>query len=267
MAEGINSSLKIVDKYCADFIQGSIKFKEALAFAEQLVEGKLYLVGSFLYGNLLGHYGYNPQHFFATPLDLEKVDVDFLAAKIKPEYPLIKDYKINDWRLLDAHDSIINPDDCGYTIKETLNLNPNARTLRFKGPNFKVDLISLESYANELAEEAVGLSNSWEEMRLQSYLNEVPFTVQSIYYDIQKGKVEGATGLSALEKKLVKVNNYHSALHTAKNKKTTVKKLLLEKAGWLGFSVPESGMMEICGLEERGGLSVYESEFDRKGNY
>jgi hypothetical protein len=72
---------------------------------------------------------------------------------------------------------------------------------------------------------------------IENYLAAVPLNVQSLAYDFDEHKVYGNTGIDALERRIVTVNNMKSALYCASRKPgRTVNDLVLKKAKKLGFT-------------------------------
>ncbi|HLD00586.1 MAG TPA: hypothetical protein VJC39_02475 [Candidatus Nanoarchaeia archaeon] len=80
---------------------------------------------------------------------------------------------------------------------------------------------------------------------IDDYLENVPLTVQSIAYDLKECRLIGSIGINSIEKRLVKVNNYGEAYHSARINSGTVKEYLLSKAQSIGFSVPEKGGLRV----------------------
>lgn len=74
------------------------------------------------------------------------------------------------------------------------------------------------------------------EATIENYLTGVPLTVQSIAYDLTKNKVIGEIGITALQRKIVKVNDIYFAKYAAKKKNKSLQSMIQEKAEGLGFT-------------------------------
>jgi len=73
------------------------------------------------------------------------------------------------------------------------------------------------------------------EATIENFLTGVPLTVQSVAYDVNENKVIGKIGITALQRKVIEVNNLNFAEYAAKKKNKSLQTMMQEKAGGLGF--------------------------------
>lgn len=74
------------------------------------------------------------------------------------------------------------------------------------------------------------------EPTIENYLTGVPFTIQSIAFDVYDCLIIGEVGIAALKKRIVEVNNLSNAKYSAQKKNKALTVLIQEKADSLGFS-------------------------------
>lgn len=70
---------------------------------------------------------------------------------------------------------------------------------------------------------------------IKKFIEETPFNIQSIAYDINQNKVIGEKGIEALKSRIVKINNREQADFYAKRKGRKVEEIMKEKAKELNF--------------------------------
>ncbi|MFH1311583.1 MAG: hypothetical protein ABIH65_04225 [Nanoarchaeota archaeon] len=71
---------------------------------------------------------------------------------------------------------------------------------------------------------------------IESFLSGTPLTIQSIAYDLDECKIIGETGISAITKKLIEINNIEEARYETERRKITFEEYLKEKAIPLGLN-------------------------------
>lgn len=74
------------------------------------------------------------------------------------------------------------------------------------------------------------------EPTIENFLVCVPLTIQSIVYDIDDNKIIGEIGMSAIQKRVIEVNDLSFAEYAAKNKNKSLREMIQEKADSLGFA-------------------------------
>jgi len=127
-------------------------------------------------------------------------DLDFLVEKLNNKLVIPKNWKI-------AKNRFDNPK-------------------LIKG-NTEVDIVPLES-AEYITENKLKPS-------IKHFLAGTPLDIQSLAFDINKGKLVGSLGIKALQKKEVRINNSKRFLAKAKRKGLTPEELLQHTAKSLGF--------------------------------
>lgn len=72
---------------------------------------------------------------------------------------------------------------------------------------------------------------------INNYLKGVPFTVQSIAYNVKTEELMGKNGINAIKNRKVGVNNITTARILAQNKGTTIDEVMKKKASSIGLTV------------------------------
>lgn len=72
---------------------------------------------------------------------------------------------------------------------------------------------------------------------IENYLEGVPFSIQSVAYDIKNEKLIGNEGIKALRSRKIKVNNIESAKSVAKRKNMSINERMAKKAKSMGFEI------------------------------
>ena len=75
---------------------------------------------------------------------------------------------------------------------------------------------------------------------VEQFIQETPFTIQSIAYDLEEKQIVGKIGVEALLKRTVGVNDRNQAEFYAKKKGRPLEEILAEKARELGFRALQS---------------------------
>ena len=80
------------------------------------------------------------------------------------------------------------------------------------------------------------------EPTIENYLTRVPLIIQSIAYDFYESKFFGETGIDALQRRVVEVNNLLFAERYTQKKNKSLQTMIKEKSDGLGFTpiFPES---------------------------
>jgi hypothetical protein len=125
-----------------------------------------------------------------------------------------------DFLVEDITDAIQLPDE--WIVGKNRFGNP-----RWSGWDMSIDLVPL---ANIHSIKRRGLACT-----IENYLTGVPFTVQSVAYDIQTRQLLGEIGIKAMMSATIAVNNMEEAKQAAILNETTVLALLKAKAKELGF--------------------------------
>jgi len=75
------------------------------------------------------------------------------------------------------------------------------------------------------------------EPTISNFLEGVPFTIQSLAFDINTQKLIGSVGIEALRQRKFKVNNLDSARELAEKKGISINERMLQKARTMGFGI------------------------------
>lgn len=70
---------------------------------------------------------------------------------------------------------------------------------------------------------------------IENFLSGTPLTIQSIAYDIDRRKIIGETGISAIIKELIEINNIEESRYETERRKITLEKYIKQKAAELDF--------------------------------
>jgi len=155
-------------------------FKESLELVKEYSQGKIWLMGSYLYGNLI-------KFVYGKELNLTKQlyrDIDFLAEGVEKE--VNKDHinhKFKDWDILPTSYGSFSFVKSGRSVDLNYLFNFYPITLWKRSPNISIEDI----------------------------LESAPLTIQSMVYDCDDKKILGKIGISAIEDKIIKINNKHNA--------------------------------------------------------
>lgn len=180
-----------------DFVKYSSEFKEALDIIEKNSKGKIWLIGSFLYRNIINKIRKRKLK------SLEEIDIDFLVRERSEEEIYIPE---------------------GWELRMTSYGNPYFLK---REDNIKVDLNYLFNMHSILTRDI--------EPTIESFLTGTPLTVQSIVYDCDKKKVGGEIGINSIKKRIVKINHLPEAGFEAQNKGISLVELIRQKAEELRF--------------------------------
>ena len=99
---------------------------------------------------------------------------------------------------------------------------------KFLGSKFSIDFVPLHNISSILRRK---LAPS-----IENYLTGTPLNVQSIAYDVMKGRLAGNIGLKAIAEKIIRINNKEQAEIYALNKGISLEEMLKRKAESLGFT-------------------------------
>ncbi|MBI4148628.1 hypothetical protein HY490_05030 [Candidatus Woesearchaeota archaeon] len=172
-------------------------FNEAVAIARSISQDPLYLIGGAVYRTLISAY-YNRAIPFA--------DLDFLVGKRAKSFTLPPHMKCH----VTDYDGIP-----AWTAGE------HDGVLKITAPHLRIDILSMDNLPHPKT--------------LANYLYNVPFTIQSIAYEIDVDKLWGETGIRAILDKSVGINNEEAVRKLAEANKVNVEQLLWRKAAELGF--------------------------------
>lgn len=178
-----------------DFLSGHRQYQETLSLVQRNSEGKIWLIGGFLYRNLARQlYGVAPP---------AEVDFDFLVQKLH------------------------SPVDLPNPWEQRTNRNGNPKWVNRKVSSFSIDIIPLENVKYTVVNKLTPT--------LDNYLMGVPLTIQSIAYDVEEQRIIGEVGIRALEEKSIRVHHPEFAAFAAQRKEKTLHDYIWDKAIQLGF--------------------------------
>lgn len=182
-------------KIFEDFIIDLPELLESSKIIRRNSQGNMWLIGSFLYRNLI-------ERLYNVKLsELEEIDIDFLVEGLSEE----RMYIPKEWEL-----------------RMTSYGNPF-----FVKGRYRIDLNYLFNMHSILIRNL--------EPRIENFLSGNPLTVQSIAYDFSEEKVIGDIGMDAIENRVVKVNYLLEAEFEAKKRGISIGELVKQKAEELGF--------------------------------
>ena len=177
-------------------------FEEFYRIAKDNSEGRIWVIGGFVYKNII-------KQLYGTPFEEEPIDIDFLSEGHAREiYPP----KGEGWKL-------------GRTSVGDLSV--------VKEGKYRLDLNGLINFHS--------ITSRKLDPRIENFYTGTPLNIQSISYDCERGVVEGEVGINAIRKKVVKFNNLEElrweAKRLSKLKKSDVSPddLIKAKAEELGF--------------------------------
>ena len=110
----------------------------------------------------------------------------------------------------------------GWKIKKNKFGSP-----KFIGPKIDIDFVPLDNVQH--------IRRKKLEPTIDNFLLGVPFTIQSLAYDIKKEKVIGKIGIKALKNKTFEVYDKDSASIYSKKKNLSIEKLIKKKAKSMDF--------------------------------
>ena len=151
-------------------------FKESLELIKEYSQGKVWLMGSYLYGNF-------SKFIYGKDLNLTKQlyrDIDFLAENVKKELNTEKIFhKFKDWEIRPTSYGSFSFVRSGRSIDLNYLFNFYPITLWKRSPHISIEDI----------------------------LESAPLTIQSMLYDCDEKKLLGKVGISATENKIIKINH------------------------------------------------------------
>lgn len=218
-----------------EVLEEDLKFEEFFDIAKERSRGKIWIIGSYVYKNLIKKlYGED------SVVESDKIDVDFVLEK-----PPIEGYEISDisgWTMgITAYPSIY--------FERIERIERNRILSRNEGGNretenskkeikYRIDLNYLDTFVN--------LTKRKLETTIRNLLNISPFNVQSLAYDCDsqtlisgflKGK--GNIGFNAIRNRVLDINDIKEARMDAKLQGISLEMYLKNKANELGFELPE----------------------------
>lgn len=177
------------------FLKQSPIFPEILGIATRNSQGRIWIIGGFVYRPIIRHlYGEIPEP--------EIVDIDFMLEKQAEERDLYA------------------PE--GWDLKLTDYANPYL----VKGKT-RIDLNYLRNFHSIITRKL--------EPEMEHFFTGTPLDIQSIAYDFSEKKVIGQQGIDAIKRRLVKINNLEEAEYDAQIKKVSLEEFVIKKAKELGF--------------------------------
>ena len=155
-------------------------FKESLELITEYSQGKIWLMGSYLYGNF-------SKFIYGKELDLTKQlyrDIDFLAENVEKELNTEKiSHKFKNWDIRPTSYGSFSFVKSGRSVDLNYLFNFYPITLWKRSPNISIEDI----------------------------LESAPLNIQSILYDCSDKKLLGKVGISAVENKIIKINHKNNA--------------------------------------------------------
>ena len=189
---------KINTEIFRDYVGGSPEFEDALNIAKKNSTGKIWVIGSFVYRNII-------KEIYRRRLQrLSEIDIDFLVEDKSEERMYIPR---------------------GWELRMTGYLNPYFSQ---KEKKIRVDLNFLPNMHSILTRNL--------EPILKHFLTGTPLTIQSLAYDCNKKIIFGNIGKSSIEQRKVKINNLGEAGFEANKRGITLGELVKEKADELKFN-------------------------------
>ena len=182
-------------------------FDEFLEIARNHSEGRIWIIGGFVYRNII-------KELYGTPYEKRPIDIDFLVEHHKEEVDRPRDWEI------------------GRTFTGDLSFS--------KKDEYKIDLNGLVNFHSIV-------SQNVDDPEIRHFYTGTPLNIQSISYDCEKKVVEGEAGINAIRKRHVEINNIIEAqwevrrINRKRNDSLSVDKYGSQKAAELGFSYKSSG--------------------------
>ncbi len=105
---------------------------------------------------------------------------------------------------------------------------------KFNNPTFKngeleIDIFPLSDYSY--------IKQNNLKPTIENFLAGVPFSIQSMAFDIKKNILLGVDGIIALKNKTIGVHNEYSAREVAKRKNVSINQRMMTKAKSMGFDI------------------------------
>lgn len=179
------------------FLKESPDFPEIFDIAKRNSQGKIWIIGGFVYRNIIRNiYGEIPEP--------EIVDIDFMLERSSKERDLYTpkgwDFKISEYG---------NP----YLVREKT----------------RIDLNYLRSFHS--------ITTRKLEPNMEHFFTGTPLNIQSIAYDLTDKNVGviGECGIDAIKRRLVKINNLEEAEYDAQIKGVGLEEFVIKKAEELEF--------------------------------
>jgi len=177
------------------FLKKYSDFPEIFNIAERNSRGKIWIIGGFVYRNII-------RNIYGEIREPEVIDIDFMLEKQAEGRHLYAregwDLKLTDYG---------NP----YLVKE----------------NTRIDLNYLHNFHSIQARKL--------SPKFRHFFTGTPLNIQSIAYDFSETKVIGWRGIDAIKRRLVKINNLEEAKYDAKIKRVGLEEFVIKKAKELGF--------------------------------
>lgn len=180
------------------YVESSPEFKDALNIAKRNSTGKIWVIGSFVYRNII------KEIYRKRFQKLSEIDIDFLVethSEKKVYVPQGWELRMSDW--------------------------PHPYFLKKEG-GLRVDLNYLLNFHSIV-------SRRIEDPTIYDHLTGTPLNVQSIHYDCDSETIVGDIGKKSIEQKMVEINNLSEAGFEADKGGITLGELVKGKAEELGF--------------------------------
>ncbi len=195
-----------------EFLKKDPKFEEFYDIVKKRSEGKIWVIGSYVYKNIIKElYGKG------SVLESDKVDVDFVVENPLSERGGFKEPE-------------------GWDVRFTLY--PSIFFEReVNNEKQRIDLNYLKTFINIYER---GLKPN-----ISNLLNISPFNIQSIAYDCDNKILIGGSGkkenigFNAIRNKIVDLNDYTEAKRQGEKKGLSLEEYVKEKADELGFNLPK----------------------------
>ena len=105
---------------------------------------------------------------------------------------------------------------------------------KFNNPTFKKDDIEIDIFP--LSDHQY-IKNNNLEPTIENFLAGVPFSIQSLVFDIKQEKLIGEDGIEAIKNRKFKVHNIESAKEVAKRKGISINERMMQKAKSMNFEI------------------------------
>lgn len=195
--ESVEELREIYSEVFRDKLSRKENYDGVLRIAERNSEGKLWIIGGFVYRSIVeGVYRQKTKRVGGI------IDIDFVAEKLSRD-PYVPR---------------------GWKQKRTDFSNPS-----FVRKNHRVDLNDLVNFRTPATETY--------KPTIENLLKRSPLTVQSIAWDCEGEIIVGDVGIISIDTKKVGVNNIIEAKYEAKRKEFTLEDFVKFKAEQLGFDV------------------------------
>lgn len=178
-----------------DSMKNSLDFQEAYKIVSENSSGNLWVVGGFIFRNLISRLYKN--NCLSSP------DFDFVVEK-----PI---------------DNLAWPEDWGVSTNK-------CGDPRIRKQEKVIDYIPLQSVFRN----SVGKSRNYCG-GIEGYLIGVPLTIQSIAYNLKENKLIGKIGINSILTKTIKINDIEEAEQVAKRKGISLREYVEMTANQLDF--------------------------------